>query len=151
MEDRKVERGMKGDSCELGFVICGHPAIARCSICGQDFCAIHGNHELEVCRNCLPIYLREMEKQRELATEETRRRIAEKLNSHGRCGHKNCGASTHLELCQRCMTWYCPKHITTYSYRYQLHRRDGIKRMNDQIALCEACAPHLRDYEKDMF
>lgn len=142
---------MSSTSCQLGYILCGHPAIARCSMCGQAFCATHGNDELEVCRKCLPVYLKQMEKQRDLAAEERRRRVAEELNSRGRCGVQGCNVSTNLDLCQRCMTWYCSSHVTAYGYEYRLHSREGIRRMRDQISLCHSCASHLRDYEKDMY
>ena len=137
--------------CELGFVHCSHPVAGECEICGRAFCAVHGNHDLGICRSCLKDYLQAAEEEHLNAAEAERRDQVVRRNDRHVCGKERCSDAALVLRCRRCAGWFCTKHARKYSYTYVLQTPTGPEKDRGEIVLCEACAPHLRDYEKEQF
>lgn len=85
------------------------------------------------------------------AIEEERRVDVTHRNDRHLCGKKGCPDAALVYRCRRCAGWFCTKHARKYGYTYILHTPDGPEKESGEIILCESCAPHLRDYEKEGF
>jgi hypothetical protein len=133
--------------CKSGFMLCLNNASSSCIMCGRDFCSQHGNEEQSVCRRCRREYALRLKHEEAAYMETIRREVAESRNAHGLCGNESC-ENAHIVMCERCGSFYCPKHWGRYSYNYDYRTRTGIKRRRSSAVLCSSCKKHLSDYRK---